>query len=53
MAINFVFNNKKYSYDDAILADTIASLEAHLTSMAEERLEGDGAEFYTQQAEHV
>jgi hypothetical protein len=44
---NIKFNNKNYSIDSASLADATARLEAHLMSMMEERLEGDGQEFYT------
>lgn len=51
--LNIKFNNKNFSIDPASLADATARLEAHLRSMMdepdapEERLEGDGAEFYT------
>lgn len=51
--INITFNNKNFSINPASLADATAKLEAHLRSMMdepdapEERLEGDGAEFYT------
>lgn len=45
--LNIKFNNKTYSIDSASLADATATLEAHLMGMMEERLEGDGAEFYT------
>ena len=45
--INIKFNNKNYSIDPASLANALASLEGHLAAMMEERLEGDGAEFYT------
>ena len=42
-----LFNGKNYNIDDTSLADATARLEAHLISMSEERLEGDGAEYYT------
>jgi hypothetical protein len=45
--LNIKFNNKSYSIDSSLLADATASLEAHLASMMEERLEGDGGEYYT------
>lgn len=45
--LNIKFNNKPYSIPSASLADATARLEAHLTGMMEERLEGDGQEFYT------
>ena len=41
------FNNKTYSIDPASLCRRTARLEAHLVGMMEERLEGDGAEYYT------
>jgi hypothetical protein len=45
--LNIKFNNKSYSIDSSLLADATARLESHLMSMVEERLEGDGQEFYT------
>ena len=51
---NIVINNKKYAIDKSLLAEAISSLEATLSGLNnpdaptpdEERLEGDGAEFY-------
>ena len=45
--LNIKFNNKSYSIDSTSLSDATARLETHLMSMTEERLEGDGAEYYT------
>ena len=45
--LNIKFNNKTYSIPPASLADATATLEAHLMGMMGERLEGDGAEYYT------
>lgn len=44
--LNIKFNNKNYSVDSALLSDATSRLEAHLRSMADERLEGDGQEFH-------
>ena len=48
--INLTFKGKKYEIDKSLLSGAIASLEGTLESLsgsAEERLEGDGQEFYT------
>ena len=48
--INLTFKGKKYEIDKSLLAGAIASLEGTFESLsgpAEERLEGDGAEYYT------
>lgn len=46
---NIKFNNKNYSFENSLLADATARLEAHFTAMINgaEVLEGDGAEYYT------